>query len=136
MDIDKNKNINRGYRKLNVWQESVEMYVFVCDLLKAFPYDLKKSAANAMDASLSIQRNIAEGYCRKSINEYLNFLNYSLGSCGELYSTFFSFKAAGQISESDFNEFDKRHYSLENKLINLIRSIQQKQTKKDWKDKF
>ncbi len=84
MDIDKNKNINRGYRKLNVWQKAVEMYVFVCDLLRDFPYDLKKSAANAMDASLSIQRNIAEGYCRKSINEYLNFLNYSLGSCGEL----------------------------------------------------
>ncbi|UBM62473.1 four helix bundle protein [Candidatus Sulfidibacterium hydrothermale] len=136
MDIDNNKNINRGYRKLNVWQEAVEMYVFVCNVLKNFPYDLKKPASNTIDASLSIQRNIAEGYCRKSIKEYLNFLNYSLGSCGELYSTFFSFKEAGQISEADFKEFDKRHYSLENKLINLIRSIQRKETRKGWQNKL
>ena len=27
--LDRNKNINRGYRKLEVWKEAVEMYAFV-----------------------------------------------------------------------------------------------------------
>jgi len=112
------------------------LYVFVSGLLSKFPYELKKSAANAMDASLSIQRNITEGYCRKSVNEYLNFLNYSLGSCGELYSSFFSFYKAGQINETDFKAFDKRHYSVENKLIGLIKAVQKKQKNQDWENRF
>ncbi len=137
MEIENRKNINRGYRKLLVWQESVQMYVYVSKVLLAkVPFELKKSVANALDSSMSIQRNITEGYCRKSIKEYLNFLNYSLGSCGELYTSMFSFKEANQIKMEDFEEFDKMHYSVENKLINLIKSLQKKNKDKDWEDSF
>ncbi|PWI46434.1 four helix bundle protein, partial [Candidatus Heimdallarchaeota archaeon B3_Heim] len=38
------------------------------------------------DSSHSISRNIAEGYSRRSIKEYLNFLNIALGSSGEYHS--------------------------------------------------
>ena len=136
METDRNRNINRGYRKLQTWQEAVNLYVFVSKVLSNSPFELKKSAANAIDASLSVQRNIAEGYCRRSIKEYLNFLNIGLASCGELYTSFFSFYKAGQITPLDFEEFDRKHYSLENKLINLIKSLQKKQESKDWKDRF
>jgi len=40
--------------------------------------------------SHSISRNIAEGYSRRSIKEYLNFLNISLGSSGEYHSCIIS----------------------------------------------
>ena len=136
MEIDKNKNINRGFRGLQVWQESVALYVDVSRMLNSCPFELKKSVSNALDSSLSIQRNIAEGYCRRSIKEYLNFLNYSLGSCGELYTSMFSFNEANQIKSIDFEKFDQLHYSLENKLINLIRSPQKKKNKGDWNDSF
>lgn len=136
MEIENRKNINRGYRKLLVWQESVQMYVFVSKVLSDLPFELKKSVANALDSSLSIQRNITEGYCRKSIKEYMNFLNYSLGSCGELYTSMFSFNEANQINKEDFEEFDQMHYSVENKLISLIKSLQRKNKDKDWEDSF
>ncbi len=136
MEIDRYKNINRGYRKLLVWQEAIQLYVFVSNALKNFTYDLKKPASNALDSSLSIQRNITEGYCRKSIKEYLNFLNIALGSCGELYTSMFSFNESKQISQETFDEFDKKHYSVENKLINLIASLQRKMKDGSWKDSF
>ena len=136
MEVDKNKNINRGFRGLLVWQESVTLYVTVSRILTNCPFELKKSVSNALDSSLSIQRNISEGYCRRSIKEYLNFLNYSLGSCGELYTSMFSFNEADQIKSSDFERFDNLHYSVENKLINLIKSLQKKKGKGDWNDNF
>ncbi len=32
--LNRNKNLNRGFRKLNVWKEAIELYVFVKEILK------------------------------------------------------------------------------------------------------
>jgi four helix bundle protein len=63
------RNKNRGFKQLRVWQDAVKLYVLVCKILNRFPFELKKSAANSIDAALSISRNIAEGYCRRSLSE-------------------------------------------------------------------
>jgi hypothetical protein len=76
-------NINRGFKKLRVWGDAVGLYVLACEILTGFPFELKKVASNAIDAAHSISRNIAEGYCRRSLREYLNLLNIAPGSCGE-----------------------------------------------------
>jgi hypothetical protein len=31
--LERNKNLNRGFRKLRVWQEAIELYVFVKEAL-------------------------------------------------------------------------------------------------------
>jgi four helix bundle protein len=101
-----------------------------------FPFELRKVASNAIDAAHSISRNIAEGYCRRSLKEYLNHLNFSLGSCGEFHSSYESFKQAGQITEEEYKELDRVHYKLENELLSLIRSLQQKQKDGQWEDEL
>lgn len=80
------RNINRGFKKLEVWQDAVSLYVIASNTFSLFPFELKKVAANALDAAHSISRNISEGYCRRSLKEYLNFLNIALASCGEFHS--------------------------------------------------
>jgi four helix bundle protein len=101
-----------------------------------FPFELKKVAANAIDAAHSISRNISEGYCRRSIKEYLNHLNIALGSCGESYSCYESCKQAGQIEEDEYEKLDQLHYEVENALIKLIESLQKKKVLGDWEDTF
>ena len=130
------KNINRGFKKLRVWNDSVELYILATKILSNFPFELKKIVSNSLDAAHSISRNIAEGYCRRSIKEYLNYLNIAMGSCGEFHSSYVSFRKAEQISEADFEQLDELHYRVENELIRLIKTLQRKQGDDDWEDKF
>jgi len=132
----KRRNINRGFTKLRVWEDAIELFQLVYKLTKNTPYELSKSRNNILDASHSISRNISEGYCRKNLKEYLNFLNIALGSCGELFSGIISFKEIEIIDEENFENFDQLHYKVENELISLIKSLQQKQKDGNWEDKF
>ena len=51
------KNINRGFKKLRVWQDAVSLYILAYKVFANFPFELKKVAANCIDASHSISRN-------------------------------------------------------------------------------
>jgi four helix bundle protein len=80
------RNINRGYQKLIVWQDAADLYVLTCRLFRKFQYELRRVASNQIASVDSVHRNIAEGYCRRSLKEYLQFLNVALGSLGESVS--------------------------------------------------
>jgi hypothetical protein len=67
------KNKNRGYQQLRVWNDAIDYYVEACRVFRGFPYELTRVARQAIASSDSVHRNIAEGYCRRSIHEYLNF---------------------------------------------------------------
>lgn len=77
-----------------------------------------------------------EGYCRRSLKEYLNHLNIALGSCGEFHSCYESCMQAGQISKEEYEELDELHYKVENQLLKLIESLQKKQKDGQWKESF
>lgn len=130
------KNINRGFKKLRVWQDAISLYALAYKLFSNFPFELKKVAANSIDAAHSISRNISEGYCRRSLKEYLNHLNIALGSCGEFHSCYESFKQANQITNDEYEQLDQLHYKVENALLKLIESLQKKQKDKIWEDNF
>ena len=130
------KNINRGFKKLKVWQDAVFLYILACKILTDFPFELKKVAANSIDAAHSISRNISEGYCRRSLKEYLNYLNFALGSSGEFHSCYESFKQASQITDEEYEQLDQLHYKVENALLKLIESLQKKQKEEVWEDSF
>jgi four helix bundle protein len=130
------KNINRGFKKLRVWQNSISLYVLAYKIFSKFPFELKKIASNSIDAAHSISRNISEGYCRRSLKEYLNHLNIALGSCGEFHSCCVSFKQANQITDDEYEQLDQLHYKVENALLKLIESLQKKQKDQTWEDNF
>ena len=67
--LEKNRNINRGFRKLEVWKEAVELYSFVKKKLKILSQLAFKTKAQIEDSALSVSSNIAEGYCRRYLKE-------------------------------------------------------------------
>lgn len=133
--IIERKNINRGYKKLRVWQDAVDLYVLINKVCSKIAMHNLKTSSNLIDAANSISRNIAEGYGRRSKKEYLNFLNYSLGSCAECHSGYYSFYKAELITEETYEQIDQLHYKVENQLIKLIESLQSKNSD-DWSDSF
>jgi len=130
------KNINRGYQKLIVWQDAADLYVSTCKIFRKFQYELRRVASNQIASVDSVHRNIAEGYCRRSINEYLQSLNIALGSLGESVSGTHVYRRAEQISEEEFESWDALAYKLENGMKKLIESLQQKREQHDWEDSF
>ena len=128
------KNRNRGYQKLIVWNDAINYYAFTYDVFRSFPFELKRVASQQIFSAYSVHRNIAEGYCRRSIKEYLNFLNISLGSLGESVSGLYSYRKAKQISEEQFEKLDSQAYKLENGLLKLVESLERKRDRGDWID--
>ncbi len=134
LENQKRYNLNRGYQKLRVWQDSISLYTMILNEFKGFSFEFKKIAGQQMAAADSIHRNIAEGYCRRSIREYIQFLYVALASLGETVSGLFASKAGNLISEDQFEMLDSFSYKVENELINLIRSLENKREKGDWID--
>ena len=132
MEVRKNKN--RGYQKLTVWSDAIEYYAMTQEVFRKLPYELKRVAAQAIASSDSVHRNIAEGYCRRSINEYLNFLNIALGSLGESVSGLHAYRRAEQLDEEHFEKLDSTAYKLENGLLKLVGSLEEKREQGDWID--
>ena len=128
------KNKNRGYQKLRVWQDAIDYYNSTYIVFQKFPFELKRVASQAIASSDSVHRNIAEGYCRRSVKEYLNFLNIALASLGESVSGIYAYEKAGHISEEQFQHLDGLAYKLENGLLKLIKSLEYKRESGDWID--
>ena len=128
------KNKNRGYQQLRVWRDAIEFYKLNCRIFREFSYELRRVASQAIASSDSVHRNIAEGYCRRSIREYLNFLNVALGSLGESVSGLHAYREAGQITEDDFRVLNELAFKLENGLLRLVESLERKQMTGDWVD--
>jgi len=134
--MNERKNINRGYQKLIVWQDAADLYVLTCKIFRKFPYDLRRVASNQIASVDSVHRNVAEGYCRRTINEYLQLLNVASGSLGESVSGAHVYRRADQLSEEEFESWDVLAYKLENGMKKLIESLQYKREDGDWEDSF
>ncbi len=82
----------------------------------------------------SVHRNIAEGYCRRSVKEYIHYLYIALGSLGESVSAQVAYSQAGQLAPERFEELDARAYKIENGMLRLIQSLEAKRKQNDWID--
>ncbi len=134
--MEKRKNLNRGYMKLIVWQDSRELYKLTWSIYKKFPFELRRIISNQISSVDSIHRNIAEGYCRKSISEYLNFLNFAQSSLGESVSGTNTYFFSGQIRRNEYDQWDSLAYKIENGLKRLIESLEVKKYDGTWKDSY
>ena len=71
----------RSYRDLIVWQKAMELVDEVYRLSKELPSEeLYALSAQMRRAAVSIPSNIAEGYGRRSVKEFRQFLSVARGS--------------------------------------------------------
>jgi four helix bundle protein len=131
MEYTKRRNLKRGYMKLNVWQRGMDLFDQAFKL-GALLSDFKLRSLFS-DATQSVSANVAEGYGRRTLPEYIQFLYIAKGSLAEALTRACGLRRARQISEADFESFDKLHYEVENKLLALISSLEVKRENHDWR---
>jgi four helix bundle protein len=74
-----------NYKKLIVWQKSLDLTILIYELTKTLPKNERFGLIDQMQrCAVSIPSNIAEGYSRISKKSFVNFLKISLGSISEL----------------------------------------------------
>jgi four helix bundle protein len=128
------RNKNRGYQQLRVWDDAVEYYKQTWEVFRKLSFELRWVASQQIASSDSVHRNIAEGYCRRSIHEYIKFLYIALGSLGESVSGLYACREAGQVSLEDFARLNDLAFKLENGLLKLVQSIEEKREFGQWTD--
>jgi four helix bundle protein len=70
-------------------------------------------------ASVSIMNNIAEGFERKTNNEFKYFLFIAKGSCGEVRSMLYLAKELEKISDESFN----KNYELAEEISKILSGL-------------
>ena len=126
------RNKNRGYMGLIVWQKALELFELVWKLTYVESRIDFKLRAQIADAAQSISANIAEGYGRRSVKEYIQFLYVALGSAAETMTRAIGLNQVQQVSDERFREFDLLHYEVENRLLRLIEKLERKRDDSDW----
>jgi four helix bundle protein len=130
--VTKRQNLNRRYMKLEAWQRGMDLFELVF-----------KSTANVLDfklrsqvtdAAQSVAANIAEGYGRRTLPEYIQFLYFAKGSLGETLTRSIGLHNVGLLNADQFESIDALHYEVENKLLGLIRSLESKRADGSWDD--
>jgi len=126
------RNKNRGYMNLIVWQKAMDLFELAWDIAyKEAKIDFKLRSQFA-DAVQSISSNISEGYGRRSVNEYIQYLYVALGSSAESLTRAFGLNRSEQVTDIRTRDFDLLHYEVENRLLRLIEKLEQKRDDGDW----
>ena len=126
------RNKNRGYMKLIVWQKAIELFELVWAMVfteNKIDFKLRSQIA---DSAQSVSANISEGYGRRSLNEYIQFLYYALGSLAETMTRAIDLRQTRQIAEGRFHHVDLLYYEVETRLLRLIDKLQPKRGDEDW----
>src|SRR4030095_3406487 len=126
------RNKNRGYMKLIVWQKAMQLFERVFRRVFVESKIDFKLRSQIADAAQSISANISEGYGRRSVGEYIQFLYHALGSLAETMTRAIGLARTNQISAARFHDFGLLHYEVENRLLRLIEELEHKRDDEDW----
>ncbi|AHF14876.1 four helix bundle protein [Niabella soli] len=111
----------KKFEDLEIWQiaEKLSLKIFTESTIGEFYKDFRfKDQIRA--ASGSIMDNIAEGFERSSRLEFINFLGFAKGSCGEVKSQLHRAKDQQYITEDFFTELYESYDRLSANIAGFI----------------
>lgn len=120
----------RNYQDLKVWQKSYNLCLEVYKLLKKFPVEERYGLSLQMRRSVvSVPSNVAEGYGRKSKQEYIHYLYVAYGSYCEFETQLLLASDLDYIKKETFEKIFELAREVERMLKALIDSLDKKPLK-------
>ena len=117
----------KNYRDLKVWQKSYQLCLDIYKMTKRFPKEEKYGLTSQIRrAALSVPSNIAEGYGRKTMPDYIRSLYIAYGSNCELETQLLLSGDLGYVKVEEFNKLQADIGELERMLKALITSLENK----------
>ena len=105
------------FEDLEIWNKSREICIDIETLFETTNLGKRFSIRDQMDRSSgSIMDNIAEGFERNGNREFVNFLSFSKGSCGELKSQLYRALDKKLISQNEFENLAIKIELVKNKI--------------------
>ena len=117
----------KNYKELKVWQKAYQICITIYKITKHFPKEEKYGLTSQIRRSaVSVPSNIAEGYGRKTTQEYMQSLYIAYGSHCELETQIMLSNDLGYIKPEDFESLQRDIEEVERMLKALIKSLQNK----------
>ena len=110
----------KRFEEIVSWQKARELNNILGKHIDAGKFKSSYKLINQIEGSAgSIMDNIAEGFERGTKGEFLLFLGYSKGSCGELRSQLYRAINRGYINQTEFNEL----FELATRISGLLQKF-------------
>ena len=117
----------KNFKDLNVWQKSYNICIELYKLTRSFPNEEKFGLTSQMRrAAISVPSNIAEGYGRKTIPDYVRCLYIAYGSICELETQTLLSGDLQYLNNEDQVVLLDKIKEVERMLMALIKSLENK----------
>ena len=114
----------RTYQDLLIWKKAIALVTKIYKLTAGFPKsEMIGLTAQLRRASVSIPSNIAEGYGRKSRQDFSRFCQISMGSLFEVQTQLTIAKNPGFIDGDVCNSILDDSHEIERMLSSFISSL-------------
>ena len=112
------------FKDLIAWQKSYELCLKIYKLTEYLPKSEQFGLISQLKrGSSSIPSNIAEGYNRRTKQDYLRFLYMAYGSLAELETQLLLCKDLNYIRYEPFKEVKGAQEEVQRIMLGLIRSL-------------
>jgi four helix bundle protein len=109
--------MKHNFRKLNIWNDGMELVFKTYKMTKTFPSEEKFNLVSQINrCAVSIPSNIAEGTSKSSEKHFKNYLETSIGSAFEWETQLIIAYKLNYISKEKFEELENTIQKLQNMI--------------------
>ncbi|MBS2211604.1 four helix bundle protein [Carboxylicivirga mesophila] len=117
----------KTYKEIHAWQKAMELVTDIYSITDSYPENEKFGLTNQIRrAAVSVPSNIAEGFGRNSLPDFIRFLNIARGSLFELQTQVEISLNLGFLARDNYGEIDAKTEEIAKLLNALIKSLKKK----------